>query len=214
MKRRLGIALLAIAAVSCLAHAQDRRGSELQLHARQGPPPQPPDEQLLPLSSVPPFVVPDPKKYPQKYAAVYMPVSLAVGRVRTPEFPVAKGQWYDIVLQVEVPPAPKSARLASSQRMRCMTGATLGPLDERDCGKNDRVLRADWTVWEGGRIVYWGSIPEVDGGKWGADMFIQMGGFGLESGKKYVVQVHFTKDGTALNTANPHLIVIPHQDMY
>ena len=41
-----------------------------------------------------------------------------------------------------------------------------------------------------------------------------MGSFGLQSGKKYVVQVHFTKDGTALNTANPHLIVIPHQDMY
>ncbi len=214
MKRRLGIALLAIAAVSCLAHAQGRGGSELQLHARQGPPLQPPDEQLLPLSSVPPFVVPDPKKYPQKYAAVYMPVSLAVGRVRTPEFPVAKGQWYDIVLQVEVPLAPKSARLASSQRMRCMTGATLGPLDERDCRKNDRVLRADWTVWEGGRIVYWGSIPEVDGGAWGADIFIQIGSFGLETGKKYVVQVHFTKDGTALNAANPHLIVIPHQDMY
>ena len=211
MKRTLGISLLAI---SCLAHAQDRKGSELQLHARQGPPPQPPDEQLLPLSSVPPFVVPDPKKYPQKYAAVYMPVSLAVGRVRTPEFPVAKGQWYDIVLQVEVPLAPKSDRLASSQRIRCMTGATLGPLDERDCGKNDRVLRADWTVWESGRIVSWGSIPEVDGGKWGADIFIQMGGFGLESDKKYVVQVHFTKDGTVLNTANPHLIVIPHQDMY
>ena len=81
MKLILGISLLAI---SCLAHAQDRKGSELQLHTRQGPPLQPPDEQLLPLSSVPPFVVPDPKKYPQKYAAVYMPVSLAVGRVRNP----------------------------------------------------------------------------------------------------------------------------------
>jgi hypothetical protein len=214
MKRTLGIALLAIAVFSCLAHAQYTSGSGIQLHARQGPPPQPPDEQLLPLSSVPPFVVPDPKKYPQKYVAVYMPVSLAVGRVRTPEFRVAKGQWYDIVLQVEVPQVPKSARLASAQRMRCLTGATLGPLDERDCGKNDRVLRADWTVWEGGRIAYWGSIPEIDGGKWGAEIIIQIGSFGLETGKKYVVQMHFTKDGTALNAANPHLIVIPHQDMY
>lgn len=210
MKRTLGIALLAIAAFSSFAHAQDRGGSEPRLHARQGPP----DEQLLPLSSVPPFVVPNPKKYPQKYAAVYMPVSLAVGRVRTPEFSVPKGQWYDIVLQVEMPLAPKSARLASSQRVRCMTGATLGPLDERGCGRNDRVLRADWTVWEGGRIVYWGSIPEVDGGKWGDDIIIQIGSFGLETGKKYVVQMHFTKDGTALNAANPHLIVIPHQDMF
>jgi hypothetical protein len=29
-----------------------------------------------------------------------------------------------------------------------------------------------------------------------------------ESGKKYVVEVKFTKDGTPLNVANPHLIVI------
>jgi hypothetical protein len=215
MRHTLGIALLAIALISCLAIPQDGRGSEVQLHARQEPPPQPPDEQLLPLSSVPLFVVPDPKKYPQKYAAVYMPVSLAVGRVRTPEFLVAKGQWYDIVLQVEEPAAPKSARLALFQRLRCMTGATLGPLDKRDCGSNDRVLRADWTVWNDGRIVHWGSIPEEDGGKWGwPEIIVQMGSFGLETGKKYVVQVHFITDGTALNTVNPHLIVIPHQDMY
>ena len=213
MKRAIITALFAIMFVSCgvfALPAQEADASGPRLHSR----PQAPNEQLLPPSSVAPFVVPNPKKYPQKYAAVYMPVSLAVGRVRTPEFRVAKGQWYDIVLQVEVPQAPKSVRLASAQRMRCMTGATLGPLDERDCGKNDRVLRADWTVWEGGRIVYWGSIPEVDGGKWGDDIIIQMGSFGLETAKKYVVQVHFTKDGTALNTANPHLIVIPHQDMY
>jgi hypothetical protein len=214
MKRTLGISLLVIAAVSCPVYAQDTRVSEIQLHARKGPPPQPPNEQLLPDSSVTPIVVPNPKKYPQKYAAVYMPVSLAVGRVRTPEFRVSKGQWYDIVLQVEVPPGSKAARLASAQRLRCMTGATLGPLDERECGSNDRVLRADWTVWEGGRIVHWGSIPDVDGGKWGDDMIIQIGAFGLETGKEYVVQMHFTNDGTALNAANPHLIVIPHQDMY
>jgi hypothetical protein len=215
MKRRLGIALLAIALISSLAEAQDRGSGELKLHTRQGPPQQPPDEQLLPLSSVPPYVVDHPKKYPQKYAAVYMPVSLAVGRVRTPEFLVRKEQWYDIVLQVEEPDAPKAARQELFQRMRCMTGATDGPLDKRDCGSNDRVLRADWTVWDGGRIVYWGSIPEEDGGKWGwPEIIIQIGSFGLETGKKYVVQVHFTADGTALNFANPHLIVIPHQDMY
>jgi hypothetical protein len=136
-----------------------------------------------------------------------MPVSLAEGRVRTPEFPVPKSQWYDIVLQVEEPLPPI--------RMRCMTGATLGPLDVRDCERNERVLRADWTVWEDGHIVYWGSIPDVDGGAWDAkNIFIQVGSFGLLAGKNYVVQMHFTKDGTALNVANPHLIVIPHKDMY
>jgi hypothetical protein len=95
-----------------------------------------------------------------------------------------------------------------------MTGATLGPLDAKDCEENERVLRADWTVWEDGHIVGWGSIPDEDGGAWSKNIFIQMGSFGSEAGKKYVVQVHFTKDGTALNIANPHLIIIPHKDMY
>jgi hypothetical protein len=96
-----------------------------------------------------------------------------------------------------------------------MTGATLGPLDAKDCKKNERVLQADWTVWEDGHLVRWGSIPDEDGGKWGGnDMIIQIGGFGPEPDKNYVVQLHFTKDGSALNVANPHLIVIPHGDMY
>ena len=96
-----------------------------------------------------------------------------------------------------------------------MTGATLGPLDAKDCKENERVLQADWTVWEDGHLVRWGSIPAEDFGKGGGkDMIIQIGGFGPEPGKKYVVQLHFTKDGSALNAANPHLIVIPHGDMY
>lgn len=206
MKCTLVTAIFAIMFVSYTglflsAQEVDANGPRLR------PRPQAPNEQLLPPSSVAPFAVPNPKKYPQMYAAVYMPISLAAGRVRTPEFSVVKPQWYDLVLQVERPLPPL--------RMRCMTGATLGPLDAKDCGKNERVLRADWTLWEDGHIVYWGSIPDEDGGAWDAEsIFIQVGSFGLAAGKKYIVQMHFTKDGTALNVANPNLIVIPHQDMY
>ena len=96
-----------------------------------------------------------------------------------------------------------------------MTGATLGPFDAKDCKRNERVLWADWTVWQDGRIVFWGSIPDEDGGKFDdKNITIQIGSFGLLAGKKYVVQMHFTEDGTALNVANPYLIVIPHKDMY
>jgi len=63
--------------------------------------------------------------------------------------------------------------------------------------------------------VRWGSIPDADGGAWDAkNIIIQVGSFGPEPGKKYVVQLHFTKDGSSLNIANPHLIVIPHGNMY
>jgi len=207
MKRTPVTTLLTIIFASCSAlalHAQSVDANGPRLYSR----PQAPDEQLLPPSSVAPFVVPNPRKYPQKYAAVYMPVSLAVGRVRTPEFPVKKhSQWYDIMLQVEEPLPPL--------RMRCMTGATLGPLDVKDCEKDDPIVRADWTVWEDGRLVEWGSIPDNCGCIFtNKNMFKQIGSFPLEAGRKYVVQVHFTKDGSPLDVANPHLIVIPHRDMW
>lgn len=207
MKRAFVTALFAVLFVSCgvsVLPAQEVEANEPQLHSR----PKAPNEQLLPASSVAPFVVPNPKKYPQKYAAVYMPVSLAVGRVRTPEFVAKYSQYYDIMLQLERPLPPL--------QMRCMTGTTLGPLDLKDCKKNERVLRADWTVWQDGRIVEWGSIPDNNCGcKFTTEnIFKLVGMFPLEAGKKYVVQVHFTKDGSALNVANPRLIVIAHGDMW
>jgi len=96
-----------------------------------------------------------------------------------------------------------------------MVEVTLGPLDKKDCEKDDPIVRANWTVWEDGRIVEFGSIPDNCGCIFtNENIFKQVGSFPLEAGKKYVVQVHFTKDGSPLNVANPHLIVIPHQYMW
>jgi len=101
------------------------------------------------------------------------------------------------------------------RRMEGMVGATSGPLEKKDCEKDDPIVRADWTVWEDGRIVQWGSIPNDCGCKFtNKNIFKQVGSFPLEADKKYVAQVHFTKDSSPLNVANPHLIVIPHQDMW
>ncbi len=207
MKRALITILFAIMFVSqgipsLLAQEADASGP--RLHTR----PQAPNEQLLPPNSVAPFVVPDPKKYPQKYAAVYMPVSLAAGRVRTPEFPAKKlSEWYDIMLQFEKP--------LPFRRMECMVGATSDGLDKKDCEKDDPIVQADWTVWRDGRIVEWGSMRDCCGSIFTKEnIFKLVGMFPLEAGKNYVVQVHFTKDGSLLNIANPHLIVIPHGDMW
>lgn len=207
MKRTPVATLLTLVIASCCilavrAQSVDANGPRLR------PRPQAPNEQLLPPSSVAPFVVPNPKKYPQKYAAVYMPISLAAGRVRTPEFPVKKqSQWYDIMLQVEKP--------LPFRRMECMVGATSGGLDKKDCEKDDPIVRADWTVWEDGWIVEWGSTRDCCGSIFTKEnIYKQIGSFPLETGKNYVVQVHFTKDGSPLNVANPHLIVIPHHDMW
>jgi hypothetical protein len=65
-------------------------------------------------------------EHPYRYADVDIPISLAIGTVRTPEFPVA-AQWYDIMVQVEKP-------LPFSQ-MHCMMAATSRQSDARAHGK-------------------------------------------------------------------------------
>ena len=135
-----------------------------------------------------------------------MPISLAVGTVRTPEF-AAVSQWYDIVVQVEKP-----LKLLPFRQMVCMMGVTAGPLESQDCSNNDPLLRSDWAVWDGERIVDKGTIPDRCACKF-EDKYIYkfIGSFGGEAGKKYVVEVKFTRDGTPLDIANPHLIVIQHR---
>src|SRR6185437_6603180 len=64
------------------------------------------------------------KDHPYRYSVVDMPVSLAVGTVTTPAFPVIS-QWYDIMVQVEKP--------LPLRQMQCMTGVTAGPLESGAC---------------------------------------------------------------------------------
>lgn len=146
------------------------------------------------------------KEHPYKHSDVDMPVSLAVGTVRTPEFSTV-AQWYDIMVQVERP--------LPFMQMSCMMGAVGGPLDLKYCSSNDPLLRADWTVWDGDRVVDKGSIPNhcacIDEDKY---IYKLLGSFGAEAGKRYVVEVKFTKDGTPLNVAHPHLIIIQHRYMW
>jgi len=157
---------------------------------------------LIILFLVPHAAVGARKAHPYRYSDVDIPVSLEVATVKTPEFPAA-GQWYDIVIQVEKP--------LPFNQMRCMMGVTSGPLDSQACSRNDPLLQADWTVREGENIVDHGSIP----GRCSCEftdkyIFKFLGSFFGDVGKKYVVEVKFTKDGTPLKLANPHLIVIEH----
>ena len=140
------------------------------------------------------------KEHPYRHSDVDMPVSLAAETVQTPEFSVAS-HWYWIMIQVEKP--------LPFQQMECMMGVTSGQLDSKGCSSNDPLLRADWTVWDGEHIVDQGSIPDRCACQFeNRYIFKFLGSFAGEAGKKYVVKVKFTKDGTPLNVANPHLIVI------
>ena len=144
------------------------------------------------------------KDHPYRHSDVDMPVSLEAGTVRTPEFSVVT-QWYDILVQVEKP--------LPFRKMQCMMGVTASPLQLKDCSSGDPLLQGDWTVRDGEHIVDKGSSTTSADAKFeNKYIFKFLGGFVGERGKKYVVEVKFTKDGTPLNVANPHLIVIKHKD--
>ena len=144
------------------------------------------------------------KEHPYRHSDVDVPISLALGSVRTPEFSVIS-QWYDIMVQVEKP--------LPFLKMQCMMGVTSGLRDPKDCGGNDPLLRADWTVWDGEQLVDKGSIPNRCACKFeNKHIYKFLGSFAGEAGKKYVVEVKFTNDGTPLNVANPHLIIIQHRN--
>ena len=95
------------------------------------------------------------------------------------------------------------------EQMMCMMGVTSSPLDLKSCTSEDPLLRADWTVWSEGQIVSSGlSTTEADAAFTKENIFKFLGKFPAEVGKKYLLEVKFTKDGRPLNVAKPHLIVI------
>ena len=142
------------------------------------------------------------KDHPYRYSIVDIPISLAVGTVQTPKFSPRKTSWHWIMVQVEKP--------LPTEQLGCMMAvADDSPNSWKDCPLNDRSLRADWTVWEDGKIASSGSSSTHADDIYQRDnIFKFLGKFPALAGKKYVLEVKFTKDGTPLNVANPHLIVV------
>ena len=130
------------------------------------------------------------------------PISLAVGTVRTPEFPV-KHEVYTISIQVE--------RTLPPEELNCMIGVKRS-WEPDHCGMFhvEVLLTADWTVWDGEHAVAHGSVHGIDDSFTSTQHLIskQIGDFVGEKDKKYILEVKFTKDGTPLSVTNPHLIVM------
>jgi hypothetical protein len=134
------------------------------------------------------------------YSDIDMPVSLAVGTVRTPEFAV-KHEAYFIMIQAE-------KRLPFHDQECTMGLSPWRTVGEQDCTEPP-LLQADWTVLDGERVVSRGTSPRYSGAMYtNQHMYKTLGSFMGKSNTKYVVEVKFTKDGSPLNVSNPHLIVV------
>ena len=138
--------------------------------------------------------------HPYRYSDVDMPVSLALGTVRTPEFPV-KQEAYFIMLLAHKGHLP-------FRDMQCMMGLLSDPLAKTEC-REEPLLQANWTVRDGERVAAQGTSPIEDhAGYTDEYLYKVLGQFTGKAGQTYAVEASFTRDGTPLNVANPHLIVI------
>ncbi len=129
-----------------------------------------------------------------------MPVSLGLGTVRSPEFPVKRAK-YIILLRAEEGHIP-------FMELTCLMGADYGTRHAFACAPS--VLQADWTVRDGLATVTQGLAPlHADHfANYGRDFLDRsLGQFTGEPKKHYVLEVTFTKDGSPLNVTNPHLVV-------
>lgn len=165
----------------------------------------PHDEILLsPGTAIPVVTEHKHKPYPEKYAIVDSPISLSAGRVRTAEFPV-KTTNYSIMIQLQ--------KTLPLREMECMLGSSM--VRPPDCSSTPPALRADWTVWEGGHIIQRGTTRRDTACIFTKEeVFACVGAFSGKVGHSYIVQVHFTEDGTPLDITNPRLIVIKHREMF
>jgi hypothetical protein len=133
---------------------------------------------------------------------VSMPVSLAVGEVKTPEFRIYVNQYYNISIE-----AKKRLPLGV---LDCMLGISTGPLDPYNCGKGEEpLIQANWILWQNNLIIDQGSSEDHKGhGGWGnesVECFI--GSFRTKTGGGYFLTMNFTRDGTPLAVTDPHLKV-------
>lgn len=130
---------------------------------------------------------------------LHLPVSLKPGQVKTPEFTTRGGiNTIEITARNVLPAADLS----------CMMGISEGPQDPVDCDK-EPLVEASWKVWNSGQVVAQGSSRDMGKrGYYQGNLYGKyIGIFKAKKHEKYSLEVDFTKDGSALAIAEPHLNV-------
>jgi hypothetical protein len=148
-----------------------------------------------------PAVTADSRAEPKKPKhGLNIPISLAIGTVRTPEF-IAKHDLYLMEIEVQW--------LLPAVELRCKMG--FGVVPPTDKCRAQAVVELEWRVLDGENVVAHGSAGEIsDQFEAGKDYLGRyIGQFQGQAKHKYVVELTFTKDGSSLNVTNPRLIVSP-----
>jgi hypothetical protein len=136
---------------------------------------------------------------------VDIPITLAAGTVRTPPF-TSRGRSYLIAIVIQRSSVSKEDLTCKFGELEI--GQSASGTSEK-CG-TEPWIEAKWRVLEDGHETAHGSDGgfsehvEMDG----KIVRRYIGDFVSEPGHEYVVEVMLTKDGSALDFANPHLVVM------
>lgn len=123
------------------------------------------------------------------WVPLYMPVSLAQGHIRSPEFKINLDAGFWIFVEVETK--------VDDEGVSCLTGYTSDY-----CRKNGvRELHASWTLSDRGRVVARGSTDNDQGSLGG------MLRFSVPAGKHFVLDVEFSEDNSHFDGGHPRLAI-------
>jgi hypothetical protein len=125
-------------------------------------------------------------------------VVLAPGPIDTPQFLITKDAYYEIALDVD--------KGEDAGRTECLLGA--GPtVDPEQCKPFPSIVDISWTVTEAGKPAMQGKSEEVSEVYTSDTVGRVIGEFWGRRGVRYGLSLTVNKDGSALNAANPRILV-------
>jgi hypothetical protein len=140
---------------------------------------------------------------------VDVPMSMAVGHVRTREFKINLNALYIIDIEVQ--------KTIPFDTLNCLLGTAMGPASTalQDCPDRPSVVKATWVLTSNGQTVARGSSDDHRYGAWmNSAISRELGHFQSQSGRRYVLDVDVLADGSPLAPGNPRLKVEVHPMFY
>jgi hypothetical protein len=133
---------------------------------------------------------------------VIIPISMAVGHVRTQSFKVNRNAIYEVEIEVQ--------KTIPFDSLNCLLGTAMARTSTtwQECPDRPSVVKASWVLTSNGQTVARGSTDTFKSASWGNDSISRvLGQFHSQSGRPYVLDVDILADGTSLGPGNPHLKV-------
>jgi hypothetical protein len=140
---------------------------------------------------------------------VDVPISMAIGHLRTREFKINLNALYTIDIEVQ--------KIIPFDTLNCLLGTAMGRTSTalQECPDRPSVVKASWVLASNGQTVARGSSDDYRSGAWMNNAVSrELGHFRSQSGRRYVLDVDVLVDGSSVAPGNPRLKVEVHPMFY